>query len=384
MTFGERIGQCAVRYSASRTFELMLSTHRLLRRSSAILALLLIAALSWFPATAADTYKWTVQYLIDNSQSVFGQTQKVWPRRNRGLALSADGKYLYAGYHHGAGGGGEVRKIALSITDDFGRATVRTLAGPLGKAIACDDLGRVYIANEGEILVYDGELGAMQHSIPVGICEGVAVAREAGELFLYASDRESRILQRYSLDEKGDNVVSAAPAGFDGTGVVTIPDAAGLRGVDVDPKGNVWIADYEAGCVFRVSKDGKTIEKVAIPSALDVAFLNDRIYVSRGRERMIAVLQQSDMKLLGNLAVPWEELELSPMGNNRGGGLGGLVAIPGKGFFVANESGQTAGQRSTYGRADDNTEIIAGTLYRDAFNDDNDPILRALEAAGEE
>jgi hypothetical protein len=70
------------------------------------------------------------------------------------------------------------------------------------------------------------------------------------------------------------------------------------------------------------------------------------------------------------------------MGNNRLGALGAIVAIPGKGFFVTNESGQTAGQRSTYGRADDNTEIIAGTLYRDAFNDDNDPILRALEAPG--
>jgi hypothetical protein len=75
-------------------------------------------------------------------------------------------------------------------------------------------------------------------------------------------------------------------------------------------------------------------------------------------------------------------LELSPTGNNRSGALGGIVTVQGKGFFVSNESGQTAGQRSTYGRADDNTEMIGGTLYRDAFNDDNDPILRALEVQG--
>ena len=357
-------------------------TRFLSHRRGPLAALLFAVSLPWAPAEGADTYKWTVQYLIDNSQSVFGQSQKVWPRRNRGLALSVDGKYLYAGYHHGASGGGEVRKIALSITDDFGRATVRTLGGPLGKSIACDDRGRVYIANEGEVLIYDGDLTNMQHSVPLGNCEGVAVTREGRELVLFASDREAGIVQRYVLDEKGDNVVGAAPAGFDETGVVTIPGAVGLRGLDVDSKGNLWVADHDGGQVFRVSKDGKTTEKVAVPNAMDVAFLGDRVYVTRARDRQIAVLQQADMQLLGNLAVPWEELELSPMGNNRGGALGGIVAIPGKGFFVSNESGQTAGQRSSYGRADDNTEIIAGTLYRDAFNDDNDPILRALEAPG--
>jgi DNA-binding beta-propeller fold protein YncE len=359
----------------------MPSHHRKHRRAS-LAALLLAAFLACVPAEAADTYKWTVQYLIDNSQPVFGQSQKVWPRRNRGLALSPDGKYLYAGYHHGPNGGGEVRKIALSITDDFGRATVHTLAGPLGKSIACDDRGRVYIANEGEVLIYDAELTSMHYSIPLATCEGVAVNREGRELALYATDRELGLLQRYVLDEKGDNVVGAAPAGFDGSGVVSIHDAASLRGVDVDAKGNVWIADHDGGHVFRVSKDGKTIDKVDVPNAMDVAFLGDRVYVTRGKDRLIAVLQQSDLQLLGNLAVPWEELEIAPMGNNRGGALGGIVAIPGKGFYVTNESGQTAGQRSTYGRADDNTEIIGGTLYRDAFNDDNDPILRALEVQG--
>ena len=53
--------------------------------------------------------------------------------------------------------------------------------------------------------------------------------------------------------------------------------------------------------------------------------------------------------------------------------------IPGgKGFFVANEHGQTANQKSTYGRTDQNSEVIEGKLYTDAFQDDNDPILRAV------
>jgi hypothetical protein len=358
-----------------------MQTHTHTHRYCGVVALCIALLASCLPASA-DTYKWTVQYLIDNSQAVFGQSQKLWPRRNRGLALSADGKYLYAGYHHGPGGGGEVRKIALSITDDFGRATVRNLQGPLAKALACDDRGRVYICNESEVLIYDGDLNTLQHSVPLGMCEGIAVVREGRELALYATDRELGLLQRYVLEEKGDNIEGAAPAGFDGTGVVSIAEARDLRGVEVDAKGNIWVADHEGGQIFRVSKDGKTIEKAEAQNAVDLAILGDRVYVSRGRDRQIAVYQASDLALIGNLGAPWEELEISPTGNNRLGGFGGIVAIPGKGFFVTNESGQTAGQRSTYGRADDNTQVINGVLYRDAFNDDNDPILRALEVQG--
>src|SRR6266853_5156778 len=67
------------------------------------LALLAFAACSFgldWNAAAGDAYKWSVQYLIDNSRTVFGRPQKVSPRHNRGLAISPDGKYLYAGYHH--------------------------------------------------------------------------------------------------------------------------------------------------------------------------------------------------------------------------------------------------------------------------------------------
>jgi len=50
----------------------------------------------------------------------------------------------------------------------------------------------------------------------------------------------------------------------------------------------------------------------------------------------------------------------------------------GKGFFVANEHGQTSNQKSTYGRTDENSETIGEKFYTDAFEDDNDPILRAV------
>jgi hypothetical protein len=59
--------------------------------------------------------------------------------------------------------------------------------------------------------------------------------------------------------------------------------------------------------------------------------------------------------------------------------LSGIVVVPGKGFFVANEAGQTANQRSTYGRIDEHSDFVNGKMYRDVFEDDNEPILRATE-----
>jgi hypothetical protein len=111
---------------------------------------------------------------------------------------------------------------------------------------------------------------------------------------------------------------------------------------------------------------------------MDVAIDRGRVFVTRYRERAITVMDES-LNLLGSLAVPWEELEISPFGNNHYGALAGIVTLPGQGFFVANEAGQTANQRSTYGRTDEHTDIVNGKVYRDAFGDDNEPILRASE-----
>src|SRR4051794_32433587 len=97
--------------------------------------LLIIAAslLLQAAALAGDAYKWSVQYLLDTSQSMFGKPMKVYPRRVRGLAISPDGKYLYAGYNHSFEGG-EVRRIAIDVAD-YERATSDVLPGVVGKAI---------------------------------------------------------------------------------------------------------------------------------------------------------------------------------------------------------------------------------------------------------
>jgi hypothetical protein len=157
-----------------------------------------------------------------------------------------------------------------------------------------------------------------------------------------------------------------------------IPGARSLRGVAVDPKGGIWMADEEANAVFRVDANGSNQASVEVGKAVAIAFYDDTALVARGTDRRIALVAP-DMVVTGNLSAPWEELELSPYGNDHDGALAGIAVIPGgKGFFVANEHGQTSDQKSTYGRTDQNSEVIDGKLYTDAFQDDNDPILRAV------
>src|SRR5579862_5059670 len=155
------------------------------------LALCFIFAPEAPAAEGAVTYKWSVQYLIDSSQPVFGHPQQIYPRHNRGLALSADGHFLYAGYIHSFNHGGEVRKIDLR-EPDYGRATTEVLRGVLAKAIAVDDMGRVYLSNNTSIKVYDPELKQQVSEIKTTDSEGVGVVREkgvlgfTGKLVLYA------------------------------------------------------------------------------------------------------------------------------------------------------------------------------------------------------
>src|SRR5258708_7782410 len=183
------------------------------------LSVLLFAACSLgisFEAIAGDAYKWSVQYIIDNSRIIFGHTQKVSPRHNRGLAISPDGKYLYAGYHHSFNNSGEVRRIRIDVAD-YDRATEAVLSGGLAKALATDDKGRVYICDNACIVIYDAALEQRQLRIPMTVCEGVATTREGGQLVLYATDREEATVTRFVMQESGAAVTAATPSGFDGS-----------------------------------------------------------------------------------------------------------------------------------------------------------------------
>lgn len=343
------------------------------------LRLLGLASLFLFEASgfAQETYKWSVQYLVDNSQAVFGHPQDVFPRQNRGLAISPDGKSLYAAYLHSFNRSGEVRRIRLDESD-YESATVHVLPKTQAKAVAVDPEGRVYLAEIDQIAIYDSRLHQFQYGVDVANSEGVAVTRENGKLVLYASVRSRNVLTRWELTTNNNQVVDATPKGFDGSGEMKIPEAKSLRGVALDKKGRIWIADYDSNCIFRVSNDGKEISaSKEIITPICMAFDGDRCFVTQDRERQITITDL-DMNPVGTLSVPWEELSLAPLGNNRTGALAGIVVAPGQGFYVSNSGGQTAGQRSTYGKEDRNSGVIDGKFYTDTIWDDNEPILHGV------
>jgi len=356
--------------------------------------LMLVALLSFLVASSASaatielgSLSWSVQYMIDQSQSVFGDSQFSGPRDNRGLALSPDGRYLYAGYNNPSSGASakQVRKIDTTIPD-YIDATIAVLKGFRGKAIATDDVGRVYLA-EGSagIYVYDPSLATQLATIPVGTTyglskpEGVAATREDGVLVLYVTDRANKTLTRFKITESPGYAISDITK----AGEITITGASDLRGVEVDRSGRIWMADCGEGKVFRVNSDGTGLTYVTVPNAMDIGFDDTYAFVTQYTERTITVLRQSDMSFVTTLTPPWEQLKLDPDGESGNGALSGIAIGPGSFFYVANEAGQTADEHSTYGRIDGQSGYIGGIYYTDTTHDDNEPILKAMAPPAE-
>ncbi len=345
------------------------------------------------PAQAAidltKSLSWSVQYMIDQSQTVMGGSQALGPRDNRGLALSPDGNFLYAGYNNGSTAQPkQIRKIDLSKSD-YTDATVAILNGNRGKALATDDQGRVYMA-EGDagdttdgpgIHIYNSALTTKLFSLATGATyglskpEGVAVTRESGALILYATDRANKSLYRLALTEgTGDAITGATLSGLGGSGVLTIPGASDLRGVEVDPNGKIWMADVGANLVFRLNADGTGLVSTNVSSPLDIAFDDTQAFVTQ-LGRAIAALKQSDLSAVATLTPPWSSLKLDPDGNG-GAYLSGIVVKNNAQIFVTNENGQTENEKSTYGRCDSQSDNPGGPCtFTDLYDDDNEPIL---------
>ena len=359
-------------------------------RRLATLALSGFLSLSSFAAdTATEQYRWSVQYLLDQSQSVFGRSQSTSPRNNRGLAMSPDKHYLYAAYiwtvsrRGDFGPKGELRKIDLTAAD-YEEATVALLPSKIAKALAVDEVGRVYAAMGSQISVFDADLAHELFVIPTNECDGVAVAKSGSKVILYASERKNHSLKRFELTGESEGSISKAKqTGFDGgTGEISIPGSISLRGVAVDARGRIWLADAGADKVFRVNENGTNLKSIKLKAPMGIAFDGPKGYVTLSVDRAVAVIDD-EMNVAGSVAMPWKELELSELGNNHEGIFAGIVADPGKGFYVANAHGQTASQHSTYGRIDKFSEVLKGKLFTDTTADDNDPILHAVLTTGE-
>jgi len=313
--------------------------------------------------------------MIDESQTVLGDSQSDWPRDNRGLAISPDGRYLYAGYNNGSDLL-QVRRIDL-LEPDYVDATVGQIKGLRGKAIATDDQGRVYMAegSVGYIKVYSADLTTELYTISQTKCEGVATRREGSQLVLYTSDRSTDKLTRYELTESGGGISAHVKAGLGGAGELTVTGASNLRGLEIDANGNIWIADIDADKVWRV--DGGTYALTSIDSvadAMDVGFRDGLVYVSQYTSLLISAFDMGTLALDHSFTAPWATLEMDPDGQSGYGAFSGLVMVD-DGFYVTNEAGQTADDKSTYGRDDANSGWIGPDYYTDLYEDDNEPIF---------
>ncbi|MFA5291597.1 MAG: PEP-CTERM sorting domain-containing protein [Phycisphaerae bacterium] len=326
-------------------------------------------------AATFDNLQWSVQYMIDTSQSDFGQIQSPSPRDNRGLAISPDGRYLYAGYNNGPA----VRRIDLTVGDYIDAADIQ-LTGVRGKSIDVDDAGRVYFAEGTSIKIYNSDLSSNVFNL-TGLTnsEGVTVTRQGSQLVVYNTDRGTGVLQKWLLTESGGSITDASlDASFGTGGSITIDKNASPRGLEVDSAGNIWVAGYEANKVYVVSADGssyQTINGVAAP--IDIDFAGGSALVTQYTQRQISVFDSVLLSLQDTITVPWASLELDPDGQSAGGALSGIV-IFGNDLFVSNETGQTADEKSTYGRTDEQSGFIGDDFYTDLNSDDNDPILHTV------
>jgi len=344
-----------------------------------ILTVFILSFTVYQPVTAQsidlDNLFWTVEILIDQSETVFGNPQSVRPRDNRGLAISPDGRYLYAGYNNSLSSGGEVRRIDLDLSGSFGPDDPNRNIHPFdsriinvrGKSIAVDDVGRVYLAEGASIEIYDSNLSINLYTVSgLTNSEGVAVTREQGQLVMYNSDRDDGTLQKRIMVENGNGISGAVlDSNFDGDGTLDL-GAISLRGVEIDDVGRIWVAGYGDDTLYRISADGITIDSATVSKPIDIGFDGQTALVTRYTDRLISRIDTETFASVGDdITVPWDDLTLDPNGQctYECGALSGIVVIPDVGFYVANEAGQTL-------PFDD---IVTGELNVD----DNDPILWA-------
>jgi len=266
--------------------------------------------------------------------------------------------------------------IDLGVSD-YIDAAVANVTGLRGKSLATDDAGRVYLAegSSGYIKVYSADLSTELYSISAPKVEGVTTRREGGVLYLYGTDRGAKTLTRWKLTESGGGITGATPDGLDGDGVITVAGATDLRGLEVDSAGNIWMTDLDGGKVFRVDSSGGSLTSFDVPEAMDIGFLGDYAYVTQYTERTITLINLvTDSVEAETITAPWAALSLDPDGQSGYGAFSGIVMVDG-GFYVTNESGQTADTRSIYGRTDASSGLLDGVFYTDLTEDDNDPIF---------
>lgn len=296
-----------------------------------LLALLFVTLYGWGQWNLAITCEFSTAYSIPGAA----------PRDNRGIAISNDGQYLYLGYNNGP----DLRRVQLNTGTQMGGNTTDR-----SKNITVDDQNRVYVTGiAGEaIKIYNFDLTTLLYSIPMTKCEGIAVKREGGSLFLYATERGGvKTLNRWQLTESGSSISAAILAGLDGDGIVTINEGTDMRGVAVGPDGKILIANPVDGKIIKLDADGTnqvSYHFAANDNAYYFTIIDGQVFVTHANYAggtRVAVLNYSDMSLIGNIIVPFATLGYKT--SDSGDMISGIVASPDKkGFYITYENGSAA------------------------------------------
>ena len=145
----------------------------------------------------------------------------------------------------------------VKMPNDVSTSALNKLA-VLSKCTAVDDKGRAYTTGlEGDsIKIFDATISHAIYSIPMEKCEGIAVRRESGKLFLYATEKITGTLSRFILSESQDMVTGHALSGFDGSGKISIFKGEGISQVKFSPDGKILVINPESGVVSRINTDG--------------------------------------------------------------------------------------------------------------------------------
>lgn len=372
---------------------------------------LAVSLLVWAPAicladVALTDLQWEVGNITDNDDAPFGLGQGPGdgrPRAVRGLALSPDGAFAYLGFNQLK----QLRKVELGAGDPADSCAVvaevyfATLSGAEQaaytgtylpdaldnpKAVATDDVGRVYVTRSSEIQIFDEDLTAVLLRITgFSTTNGIHVERRDGNsFFVYAAERGMPTIYRMILTDatiSGGGSIAVATvldSSFDGDGIVNVgTDAFGaasddLRGLAAEADGTVWAAEND-GTLFQIEPapaDGaSTVSKRVLASAFDVAIDGDQVFVSSAG-RTVTVVDRNDIhNTLDVLTPPIASLGLAATGSATG-----IEVLSGTSVFMALEEGSSNPQSSESSFSDQNCN---GPDPNDYADDDNDPLLIA-------
>ncbi len=301
----------------------------LYRKTVMVLSIMLLSNISWATWNPSMPCNYSIAYSVTTAT-----------RDNRGIALSQDGQYLYLGYNNGP----DFRKIQISNRNYLGGNTTDR-----AKNIAIDDQGRVYTTGPdgNPVKIYSSDLTTLLFSIPMTKCEGIAVKREAGILYLYATERNAGTLSRFLLTESGMNITGYTLNGLDGDGVVSITGGSGIRGVAIGPDGKILVANPGAGIIYKLNADGSGQTDYHYSSNDNpyyFAIIDGQVFVTHGSAfsaSLVAVINYNDMSLAGTITPPYAALGLKT--TDPVDMISGIAAFSdNKGFYITYEDGSAS------------------------------------------